>query len=125
MSRRLSRAAALVSLLAIPFATLTAQRTRDHRGDYTDRRDLTEPLRSARVIRISAGAGTLTIEGRSGIQEVRARGTAFASSRDALEQVRLTSRRDGDALEIIADFPDRSERSSSRWDDQWWGGIDL
>jgi hypothetical protein len=60
----------------------------------------------ARMARIEARAGTLRIEGRAGIAEIQARGTARASSRGRLDQVRLTAERRGDVAYVIVEIPE-------------------
>ena len=79
--------------------------------DYTAPRSATIPTTGATSIRIDARAGTLRIEGREGITEVRARGTARASSRSLLEDIKLIAEREGNEVVIRAELPE----SQSNW----------
>ncbi len=62
----------------------------------------------ATTVRISARAGYLHIQGRPGITEVRAQGTAHASNNDVLKQVQLVVKRTGDVVEVTVVTPDQS-----------------
>lgn len=57
-------------------------------------------------LRIEAAAGSLRVEGQSGLGEVRIDGTACASSEDRLEEIQLKTDRKGDTLVVVADIPD-------------------
>ena len=70
-------------------------------------------------LRIEAGAGSLRVEGQSGLAEVRVDGTACASSKDRLEEIKLRTDRKGDTLVVVADIPD-----SSGWRDSH-ANLDL
>jgi 2-keto-4-pentenoate hydratase/2-oxohepta-3-ene-1,7-dioic acid hydratase in catechol pathway len=52
---------------------------------------------------VTAHAGSLRIEGRAGSDQVRASGTAYASSRDLLEATKLTAVRRGDVVEVTVE----------------------
>jgi hypothetical protein len=86
------------------------------------RRDEVSAPRSARVsaaglrgARIEARAGSLRIEGRSGVTEIQARGTARASSRGLIDEIRLTAERRGDQAYVIVELPEIHGN---------WGGDD-
>jgi hypothetical protein len=72
---------------------------------------LHEAPREARVevdgatnVRVVAGAGSLTVAGRSGMNAVEAHGTACASTQSQLEGIRLIAERRGDTLWIESVF---------------------
>lgn len=119
----------------IPFATrslcaavvLAAAPAVGHAGWWGDDyctvkadREAVLDLAGARSVRIDAKAGSLTVEGRTGLARVEARGTACASSQSILDQVRLSTTRQGDAIVVKVDIPDGSLWSSG---DQ--GSLDL
>jgi hypothetical protein len=103
-----------VALLLAP-ASLAAQWTRE--GVSADR-DAAIPVGGASVVAVEARAGSLRIEGRAGVDEVRARGTARASSREVLEQVRLVTERRGDQVTVVVETP-RDLRDGE------WAALDL
>jgi DUF4097 and DUF4098 domain-containing protein YvlB len=78
---------------------------------YTSPRNAEVSTSGARVIRIDAGAGLLRVEGRSDINQVRVRGTAKASRKNILDDIRLIAERRGDEVYIKADIKD---------DDNYW-----
>jgi hypothetical protein len=55
---------------------------------------------------VEAGAGSLRIEGKAGLTEVRVRGKICASSKDLLEGVELIAERKGTTVSIETDFPE-------------------
>ena len=85
---------------------------------YDEPREATVEAKGAKSVRIIAKAGTLRIEGRSGLEEVRVRGTACASKERLLDDVRLEAERSGDVVRVEAIIPDNRSfwRSSSRLD---------
>lgn len=54
----------------------------------------------ASTVRIEAGTGTLEIRGVSGLNEIRVLATAWASSQSLLEQMLLSTARDGDVIRV-------------------------
>ena len=67
--------------------------------------DETLPVDAAEVVRIVARAGSLDVSGRSGLDSVRVRGRACASSQKALDQIELAAEQvDGEIL-IEAKIP--------------------
>jgi hypothetical protein len=109
--------------LALAGATLTAAlapRAVRAQGDdeYTEARNATVEARGARRLEVEGRSGVLRIRGVDGLTEVRVRGTARASRRAWLEEIRLVARREGDAVVVRADIPDRRE-------DQWSDGRNV
>ena len=78
--------------------------------DVTASRAATLDVGDATRVRVRARAGSLRIEGRPGLGEVRASGTACAGSVDDLERVTLTATRVGTELVIETDTPGRTGR---------------
>src|SRR5688500_17816213 len=94
---------ASASLLAVTAGPAAAQ-ARDH---VTAPRAARANATGARLAQIDARAGSLRIEGRAGLTEVQARGTARASSRGLLDRIRLTAERRGDVAYIIVEIPEQ------------------
>lgn len=65
----------------------------------------------AASISVSAGAGSMRVEGRAGLRQARIRGTACASDRDLLDEIRLTASRVGAELRIHVNDEDLDLRS--------------
>jgi hypothetical protein len=94
---------ASTSLLAATAVPAAAQE-RDH---VTAPRTARANAGGARLAQIDARAGSLRIEGRAGLTEVQARGTARASSRGLLDRIRLTAERRGDVVYVVAELPEQ------------------
>ncbi len=62
--------------------------------------------RGASLLRVEAAAGSLRIEGRAGLAEVRAEGQACADRPDIVERIRLEAERRGDVLEVRVRMPE-------------------
>lgn len=90
-------------------------------ADYSAPRQASASTVGARRIFVAAGAGSLRIEGKRGLTEVRARGTAYASSRGVLDEIKLVASRRGDVVELRTEIP---EQRGGNWDD-FQAGIDL
>ncbi len=60
----------------------------------------------ASMLRLLARAGSLVVEGRPGLAEVRVRGQACASDRELLDGIRLIADRSGGAVRIEAEIPE-------------------
>jgi DUF4097 and DUF4098 domain-containing protein YvlB len=73
---------------------------------YTEPRSAAAPLAGATRIVIVGRAGELRVAGAHGAKEVRAKGTACASERDALSRITLTATRQGSDLRIEANLPE-------------------
>jgi hypothetical protein len=112
-----------VATLAFVSALVTAPALgAQERGHVTGPRSARVSAAGARMARIEARAGTLRIEGRAGLTEIQARGTARASSRALLDQIRLTAERRGDVAYVIVDMPEpRGDWS----DDDEHASLDL
>ena len=95
------------SVVTFVLLTLPVAASGQHLGPrHTDRRSATVDASGARSVFVEARAGLLRIEGRSGISSVRITGTAYASRREWLDDIRLVARRVGDEVRIVADVPE-------------------
>jgi hypothetical protein len=92
-------------------ATASADVFRD--CSFSETRNVAAPASGVSRIVIIGRAGYLHINGRRGAGEVRASGTACASSRDMLSETKLTLSRGGSELRIEAETPDHSGIFSS------------
>ena len=117
------RRAALLSLVGL--ATAGALGPRAARAQSSDDdgfsapRDATGDARGARAVEIEALAGSLRVVGVAGLTEVRVRGRARASRRERLDEIRLEARRQGDAVVVRADIPERDDDRGWRGNDDW------
>jgi hypothetical protein len=85
--------------------------------DYDAPRDATVNASGATMLRIDARAGNLRVTGRADITEVRVRGTARASSKGMLEDIKLEAVRTGNEIHVRADIPEQ-RNNSWRWNEQ-------
>lgn len=93
------------------FATLALAATTAGAGIFSDcdqkaARNVSAPAGGATRIVVVGHAGTLKIEGRAGIGEVRGSGTACASSSSLLDEVQLRATRSGSEVRIEAEVPE-------------------
>ena len=116
MRRPLLLASALLPLLAAPCPALAQYRDLE----FSAKRDGSANAAGASKIVIDARAGSLRVNGKSGSREVRATGTAYASTKDLLDDVRLTTERRGDQVVVLVDIPERDG-----WDDDMQALLDL
>jgi len=72
---------------------------------FQEERSATIPAEGARNLTVLAGAGTLRIEGRQGLTEVRVKGTACAATENLVRQIQVRTERNGDAIRVEADLP--------------------
>lgn len=86
---------------ALPISTAAAQRCA-----FSAERTATVSLAGLQHARIAARAGSLRIEGRPGLQEIRARGSACASSRRLLDEIRFDAGRDGTEARLLVETPE-------------------
>jgi DUF4097 and DUF4098 domain-containing protein YvlB len=102
-----------LTTLALLLTAATA--SADIFGDcsFTEKRSAAAPAAGVSRIVIVGRAGYLHINGRRGAGEVRATGTACASSRDVLNETKLTVSRNGSELRLEAETPDNSGIFSS------------
>jgi DUF4097 and DUF4098 domain-containing protein YvlB len=103
-----------IVLLALLAAPLSAQ-------EYTAQRSATVPAGRADRIEVIARAGGLRIEGRSGARDVTVRGTARASSRSGLEEIKLIAEERRGTIYIEADIPEHRDWN----DDDEHQSLDL
>ena len=96
----------IAALMTIPAAALAQ--------DYDAQRTATVNAAGATSVRIDARAGQLRVTGRADLTEVRVRGTARASSRDLLEDIKVEAVRNGNQVEVRALLP---EIRDSRWNE--------
>lgn len=82
--------------------------------DYDEARNATVNAAGATAIRIDARAGNLRVTGRSDLTEVRVRGTARASHRDLLADIKVEAVRNGNEVEVRAILP---ESRDWRWNE--------
>jgi hypothetical protein len=75
---------------------------------YEADRSLTVPASSRDLLRVVAGSGSLEVVGVAGLGEVRASARACASHEEFLEELQLTSGRDGSNLNVETRYPDWS-----------------
>ena len=105
--------ASLVSALLLLAAAPAAGAAQS--DDYTAPREATASAAGANRVSVEARAGSLRIEGREGLTEVRARGTARASDRETLEDIELTVERDGGTVVVRVEMPDGRGVRFGRW----------
>lgn len=110
----------LVSTLMVSVALPAAAQRRDL--DYSARREASISTEGAQRVVIEAHAGSLRIEGKAGLREVRAHGTARAGSEERLEEVRLLADREGSTVRILVDIPDSDD---GRWSEEDRAALDL
>jgi len=102
-----------LTTLALLLTAATA--SADIFGDcsFTEKRNVAAPTAGVSRIVIIGRAGYLHVNGRRGAGEVRASGTACASSRDILSDTKLTLSLSGSELRVEAETPDNSGIFSS------------
>ena len=105
MGHQLATLALAVALPAAGFAQ-----------NYDEPRNATVPASGATVLKVDARAGQLRITGRADLTEVRVRGTARASSRSVLADIKLEAVREGSEIHVRAIVPEH--RDCCDWDDQ-------
>jgi hypothetical protein len=117
--RRFRPLPALALALALAPGAAAAQRY-DRDDEYTAPREADVDARGARRLEVEGRAGFLRIRGVDGLTQVRVRGTARASRRASLDEIRLVARREGDVVVVRADIPDREG-----WDGDGHRALDL
>ena len=125
MSTKRSWTRAAIAAVVIVTCSLIPVRARAQ-DQYTSPRNADVDARGARSVEIEAHAGSLRVEGRQGLSQVRIRGTARASDRSLLEDIKLIAERRGNVVFIKADIPDQN---GSLWDaargNNRYRGLDL
>lgn len=76
--------------------------------DETAPRQASVGAEGVRTISVIGRAGSLRVQGSPGLREVRAKGTACASSASLLNQVQLDVKREGTEIRVEAKIPDTS-----------------
>ncbi len=87
-------------LLAVAPTTVNAQIWDNCK--YQAERSLSLDAAGARLLDITAGAGSLKIAGKAGLTGIRARGHACASHKDLLDKIQLEGHRSGTTLVVAA-----------------------
>ena len=96
-----------IALAGVLIVTVSFIPIRTEAQDYYDApRNADVDTRGARSVTIDASAGSLRVEGRSGITQVRVRGTARSPRRDRLDDIKLIAERRGDVVFIKTEIPD-------------------
>jgi hypothetical protein len=98
---------AMRQLAVIALATVLPALSRAQ--SYDEPRNATVPASGAAVVKIDARAGLLRVTGRADISEVRVRGTARASSKSLLDDIKLEAERHGDEVTVRAVMPDMGD----------------
>lgn len=93
--------------------------------DYTSPRNAEVDASGAKTIEVRAGAGSLRIEGKSGITRVQVRGTARSSSRGRLDDIKLIAERRGDVVFIKSGMPDDENSGWKSMHGDWNMSLDL
>lgn len=84
--------------------------------DHTAPRSAVVNAQGAALVRIDAGAGTLRIEGKPGLREVRVTGVACTDRRGSLDDIRLVADREGSEVRVIAELPTTRANGTARLD---------
>ncbi len=72
---------------------------------YQVERRVSVPADATLTLRLTAGSGELHVQGREGLTEVRAVGTACASDRDDLDRLQLSAQRTEGAVVLETRYP--------------------
>jgi len=99
--------------------TATAAVAGDHHSEcrYEEPRTLKASLAGVTRIVVHGVAGTLHVDGRAGVGEFVASGTACTSDKDLLRDITLTAHRSGSTLHVEADTPDHNGFSFNFWEE--------
>lgn len=90
--------------------------------EFEASRDANMAAESGARLQLIARSGSLRIEGRDGLNEVRVRGRACASTEELLERLRLRTERRGDVVEIEVEEMDDDGWS---WTRNQYARLDL
>jgi len=107
-----SSLAAFAAAVVLPAAALAQ--------DYDAPRNATVNAAGATVLKVDARAGQLRVTGIAGITEVRVRGTARASGRGMLEDIKLEAQRNGSEVIVRVVIPEMRN-----WSGDNYAGLDL
>lgn len=109
------------ALLAVPAAPLVAQDYESCRHEA--RRGATVDAAGARRLMVSAGSGSLKIEGRPGTTTVRITARACASSADLLDDIKLNARRNGN--DVVVEANDRKNEGGWHFRNNEYARLDV
>jgi hypothetical protein len=109
-------------LSALALAALAAVAQDGRNCEFTADRTATVAASSSDVLELVARAGSLVVEGRPGLSEVRVRGRACASSRELLDQLVIETSRAGGRVRV--EVPE-IEHERSFFGGNWNAGLDL
>jgi hypothetical protein len=84
--------------------------------DHTAPRSAVVNAQGATRVRVDARAGSLRIEGKPGIREVRITGVACTDRRGLLDDIRLIADRQGGEVRVVAELPERVMNGNARLD---------
>jgi Putative adhesin len=90
--------------------TASAALAGDEECRYEEPRSLSSSASGVTKIVVHGVSGTLHVDGRPGVTDVRASGKACTSDKDLLRDITLTARRSGSELHIEAQTPEREAR---------------
>jgi len=107
----------------VPEVAVRIEPARSGRCAYEAERTVSVSASAAEWLRLSAGSGELTVEGREDADHVQAVGRACASDEEYLEDLTLTLERRGDDVVLVANYPYRDGRGGWRGED--YARIDL
>jgi len=109
--------------IAAPFLFGPVMAKAQSGGDYSAPRNAAVDASGAKSVRVEAGAGILRIEGKPGLTRVQVTGTARASSKNVLNDIKLIAERRGDEIFIKSDMPE----NDGSWfnSDDWNAALDL
>ena len=88
---------------------------------YSSPRNAVVDAAGAKGVEVEAGAGSLRVEGKPGLRQVQVTGTAWSSSQQFLNSIKLIAERRGDVVFIKADIPD----NDNSWRDNYSAALDL
>lgn len=102
------KVAAFATAVALMASAALAAAPYDDDCSYTEPRNASTSAAGVTKIVIRAEAGSLQVDGVAGLPNVVVRGTACTSDESFLSRMRLTLRRVGSELHIIADIPEKT-----------------
>lgn len=111
----------VLSALA-PSPVIIDEATPTRAREYDEPRSARVNARGATRIVIVGRAGWLRVEGKEGMSEVVAEGTARAPRADLLRAIKLTGTREGDVVRVVVEMPKIEHRD---WDSNWDNGPAL
>src|SRR5690606_32254437 len=107
-------------IVAIAIAMSAGSADAQDRCRFEAERSATVSAAGASALEVEARAGSLTVEGRSGLTEVRVRGRACASSRELLDALQVNVDRSGGAVRVRM-----PEIEGEHWRDNTYARLDL